>query len=208
MKATEAVLDRMVTAWQGSKPGKAARAEDERCQEATRTKDRAELDREEEADLAGVKQRSPGLQKRQDDLTKALHVVEERRQLLQRDIAHDGSERYRHELQRDRLEEALRETADPTILEFIDRLNGERDKLRHYNIGHFREETGKIDLRAGGAPITQAFSEVASLKRRFQGLRDAIEAAQALQLQVGIDVPKRLAEIANGIPQIKAELVA
>ena len=181
---------------------------DRQSADATRRTQFAELAAVNEENLAGINGRSRGLQKGRDELTKALEVVEEKKEALQRVIAHDGSERYRHEVQRDRLEEALRETADPTILEFIDRLNGERDKLRHYNIGHFREETGKIDLRAGGAPITQAFSEVVSLKVRLHDLRDAIEAAKALQLEIIDDVPRRLAAIESSVTVIAMEQVA
>lgn len=180
---------------------------DRQTVDAKRRTDFAALARVEESRLKGVKERRPGLEKRHDAIADLEQQLRDARQALARDRAHDGSECYHGELQAERLEQNLRETADPAISEFVERMKGELDNLQRWPIAHNREATGKIDLRTGGA-ITVGYSEVFSLKRRLQGVRAAIAAAHALELLVDVDVGERLRALESGLPSIKMELVA
>lgn len=174
--------------------------------DATRRENRTKLDRVEESRLKGVKERRPGLEKRRDAIADLEQQLRDARQALARDHAHDGAERHRHEVDCDRLEESLRTTADPKILEFIDRMEGDRLALRGWNIASSLEPTGTID-QSTGAEIMTRYSEAMSLRRRLQGLRDAAESARALQLRVGVDLEKCLSDINEGVPVIAMEEV-
>ncbi len=180
---------------------------DKRLADAMRKEARRKLDDVSESALAHVKQRRPELQKGADEITKIEQLLKGKKQELERDRANNRRACYKFDVQRDRLEEALRESADPAIAAFIETMRGESDRLRHLTISSREESTGKVHILTG-TPVVVSYSEIYSLKRRIVAVREAIAGAEALKLEVDVDVAERLRAIENDLPAIKMEKVA
>ncbi len=180
---------------------------DKAASDATRKEARRKLDDVSESALAGVKQRSLVIQKHADEVTATEQLLKEQKQALERERASDRRARYQFDVQRDLLTESLTHSADPAIAAFIETMRGESDRLRHLTAGSHEESTGKVHILTG-TPVMVGYSEIYSLKRRIVGVREAIAAAEALKLDVDVDVRKRLEAIENDLPAIKMEMVA
>ena len=176
--------------------------------DATRRTQFAELAAVNRDDREDEKGGRPGLQKANAELAKAHQLVKEKEAASARAHANARTARGGYERQRDLLEEALRETADPAISAAIQTMRGELDRLQHLPINSDSRPTGMYD-RLTGRPLTESFSEAPTIKQRMVAVRAAIEELQALQLEAGVDISGRLEALRSDLPVIEMrELVA
>lgn len=89
------------------------------------------------------------------------------------------------------LEQQLRGTADLAIQSFIDELNEAHDRFRHRG----NASTHMLGRTRDGVAVKAVDSTYCDVEQRLMAIREARQQAELLKLEVGTNVPERLAEL-------------
>ena len=119
---------------------------------------------------------------------------------LYAEAAQEAQHRISLDTQIGNCERRLRELADPLIFEFIEEMSVMQEEERRTQI---LEESEMERAPLGDLRSVAVASTYASLGERLEAIRLSIEAAEALKLNVGIDVEKELQKLRDGLPQLQ-----
>jgi len=109
---------------------------------------------------------------------------------------------------RRRLENLLRAIAPPAIARFVERLQDETTALCARRVQTGAQRTNR--LNAAGGLVREHYSDGPSIARRLEAIRQAIDAAELMKLEVTGDaeLDARLEKLYTALPDVAAERLA